>query len=150
MTDPRPKRRWFQYSLRTLLLLVLLVSLPLSWLATKIQQKKAERRAVAEIERLGGEVEYDYEWGIAPLPPGATWEVSRPGPAWVRKLLGDDFFSDVVCVMCGFNDELTDDGLEHLKDLTQLQRLNLCGTNITDAGYEKLKQALPDCRILHY
>ena len=31
MTTPKPKRRWFQYSLRTLLVLMLLVGVGMSW-----------------------------------------------------------------------------------------------------------------------
>jgi hypothetical protein len=38
-------------------------------------------------------------------------------------------------------------GLEHLKGLSQLKRLGLTGTNVTDAGVEKLRQALPKCKI---
>ena len=39
-----------------------------------------------------------------------------------------------------FNDtQITDAGLEHLKDLTNLNRLNLDYTQVTDAGLEHLK-----------
>jgi len=41
----------------------------------------------------------------------------------------------------------TDAGLEHLKGLTQLEQLWLDGTQVTDAGVEKLNQALPKCNF---
>ena len=42
---------------------------------------------------------------------------------------------------------ITDAGLVHLKGLTNLEGLLLIGTQVTDAGVAKLKEALPDCRI---
>jgi hypothetical protein len=44
------------------------------------------------------------------------------------------------------NREGADAGLVHLKELTELKSLSL-GTQVTDAGVEKLKQALPKCKI---
>lgn len=81
---PRPRRRWFQYSLRALLVLVFLVSLPLSWFSARLQQQQT----VEVIERLGGSVAYDYHWKGE----------STPGPEWARDLLGSYFFADVGAV----------------------------------------------------
>ncbi|MGA2253584.1 MAG: hypothetical protein ABSG53_02900, partial [Thermoguttaceae bacterium] len=51
--------RWpFQFSIRSLLLLVVAVAVPFSWLAVEIQQAKREREAVVGIEELGGHVTY--------------------------------------------------------------------------------------------
>jgi hypothetical protein len=91
----RPKRRWFQYSLCTLLVLVTVASLPCSWLAVKIRQKETERQAVEAIKKMGGIVLYDYQ--IREL--GDAREIVAPGPAWVLKLLGDDSFSDAAFVV---------------------------------------------------
>jgi heme/copper-type cytochrome/quinol oxidase subunit 2 len=46
--------RWYQYSLRSLLVLVTLCSLPCSWLGIKVQQAKRQQGAVRAIEELGG------------------------------------------------------------------------------------------------
>jgi hypothetical protein len=40
MDAPKPKLRWFQYRLRTLLVVVTLFAIPCSWLAVKRQQAK--------------------------------------------------------------------------------------------------------------
>ena len=49
--------------------------------------------------------------------------------------------------LCLSDTQVTDAGLEYLKELTQLQQLDLDGTQVTDAGVTKLQQALPNCEI---
>jgi len=146
-------RHRFQYSLRTLLVVVLLASIGLSWFTVKMHQANKQAEVVAAILDAGGEVAYDYQEG------------PRKGigpPAWLRKLLGDDFFGDVVAVAAWkphFGDaelrqlksltELeqlflrktwaTDGGLEHISGLTKLRALSLAGTQVTDAGLKHIK-----------
>jgi hypothetical protein len=43
--------------------------------------------------------------------------------------------------------QITDAGLVHLKELTNLQDLNLIETPITDSGVAELQKALPNCLI---
>ena len=43
---------------------------------------------------------------------------------------------------------LTDDGLRYLEDFTELRKLDLTGTRVTQAGVESLQRALPDTEIL--
>ena len=43
------KPRWFQFSLRALLLFVLLVSIGMSWLAVKLQRARQQRETVEEV-----------------------------------------------------------------------------------------------------
>jgi hypothetical protein len=43
--------------------------------------------------------------------------------------------------------QVTDAGLEHLKGLTVLQRLDLRGTKVTPAGVEQLKKSLPNVEV---
>jgi hypothetical protein len=44
---------------------------------------------------------------------------------------------------------ITDAGLAHLRGLTKLQRLSLGGTEVTEAGMNELKRALPGLTIRH-
>ena len=81
-----------------------------------------------------------------------------PGPAWLRRVLGDDFFATVIgaCVttladmkhvgelsklrsLGAFGVPITDADLERVGELSQLKSLNLSFTNITDAGLKNLK-----------
>jgi hypothetical protein len=46
------------------------------------------------------------------------------------------------------NTQVTGIGLEHLRGLTNLQNLVLTETNVTKVSVERLKKALPACRIV--
>ena len=43
---------------------------------------------------------------------------------------------------------MTDTGLAHLKGLSNLQWLNLVGTQVTDEGVRDLRRALPNCKAI--
>ena len=122
MTTPKPKLRWFQYRLRTLLIVVTLCAIPFAWVAAKWLQLKREQEAARAFETLGGLV---------------NW--SKPsGPVWLRDLIGDDLFTHIELLYL-FGTEVTDTGLENIKGLGELQTLNLWATKITDTGLENLK-----------
>jgi len=44
--------------------------------------------------------------------------------------------------------QITDAGLVHLKDLTNLEYLDLRETPITDSGVAELQKAVPNCEII--
>jgi hypothetical protein len=87
---------------------------------------------------------YDYQGHWSPVLPQGP-QPSRP--KWLRKLLGDDFFTNVSSV--GFCDgAVIDDDLGRiLEGLTHLRVLSLVQTKVTDAGLTHLRQ-LPDLRHL--
>lgn len=63
MSDPRPakpKLRWYQFSLRSLLIAILMLGVFFGWLGGKVQRIRSERNAVAEIQSIGGIVYYGY------------------------------------------------------------------------------------------
>jgi hypothetical protein len=131
---PAPQRRRFQYSLRTLLLLVLLASLGMSWFAVKIHRARAQRAAVIAIKKLGGSVRYDYQMAL-----GATqW------PQWLHHLFGDDIFGTVLYVDLSAP-QITDDAIEALKGfpsprrLFQLNTLHLGSARFTDDAIARLQ-----------
>ena len=85
--------RWrFQFSIRSLLVLPVIVAILGSWLAVERKQATQQRDAVAAIRELGGHVMYDYQ----DRAEREEHDPDPPGPAWARKLLGVDFFADVV------------------------------------------------------
>jgi len=158
----KPRRRWFRFSLRTMLVFVTLAGCALGWLGAKLREARRQQVAAAAIRSLGGEVEYDYEFdSLGNYTPNAT----PPGSAWLHALFGDDFFRKAqkvsVQVRSGSfatvaelqqlsglttlkwldlsNSYATDARLEHIKGLTQLESLDLHDIYISDAGLKHLK-----------
>jgi hypothetical protein len=148
-------RRRPKFSIRSLLVLVVVAAVPCWWFGMKMRQAERQREAVQAIQEVGGGVSYDYQHTSMMGHP--------PGPAWLRRLLGDDFFADVRSVyflnVGDVGDEslqhleslrnlrllsldrtqVSDDGLEHLRGMNNLEQLNLSNTRITDAGLQHLK-----------
>lgn len=90
--------RFLRFRLRTLMVVVTLCCLYLGLVVRKAEQQK---EAVAWIKQSIGssaEIVYDYE-----LTGTATRNIAaiRPGPDWLRKLIGIDYFADVVSVRFG-------------------------------------------------
>ncbi len=122
MTDPkRKRRRWYQYRLRTLLVAMVLVSIPCSWLAVKLNHARRQREVVEAIIKSGGSV-------------GDARPV--PGLGWLQGLLSDDSLQSFASVE--INGEITDATFEHLRALTSMRVLRLDHSNVTDAGLEQL------------
>lgn len=120
------KRRWLQFSLRTLLVAMAVFAV---WLGFKSARARRQRAAVDRILELGGIVMYDYEYEEGAKPPA---------PDWLRQLLGDEYFLTVEGVALGTR-HLTDDDMEHFEALTELRVLRLPEGRMTDAGLAKLK-----------
>jgi hypothetical protein len=125
-TTPKPRRRWLQFSLRTLLVVVLICSAPCGWFAYKVKQAREEWAAVESVQNLGGWIR------TSPDPP-------RPVPAWLCGILGHGFASNIIDVHLGSS--ATVDWLQHLKKLPHLECLDLNGTAITDEGLAYLKDS---------
>jgi hypothetical protein len=151
MTAPKSVLRWSQL---TPLVLMLLASIGLSWVAVRSQQSRRQRELATKIDELGGH---------------AGWH--RPMPLWVQGVLGEDFLGSVQWVefintpaddaslecLEGLSQlewltlqgpQVTDADLERLQRLTQLRVLQLKDTRVTEAGVMHLQQALPSCEII--
>ena len=66
-TEPQPvppvhKLRWYQFSLRSLMIFVLVGGVLLGWAGAFYRRVHAQRRAVSRVLGLGGHVGYDYEF----------------------------------------------------------------------------------------
>jgi hypothetical protein len=128
-TTPKPRRRWLQYSLRTLMVLMLVFGCGLGWLVSKIKLVREQTEAVKAIGELGGRVEYE----------PASGGMARTAVTWVGKLLREDWSMDVRAVFYFGSTQVTDAGLSHLRGLTQLQELHLGSTRVTDVGLEHVQ-----------
>jgi hypothetical protein len=112
---PAPKRRWYQYRLRTLFVLTAVLAL---WLGHVTNSARQQRKAVEALAALQAEVYYDDEMGEDGLPgpgpfagsvltfdamcTGRDWtriaDAKPRGPQWLRDWVGEDYFRTVVAV----------------------------------------------------
>ena len=122
LTSFKPKRRWMQVSLRTLLVVVTLICVALSlWVVPAERQ----RRTVAAIEAMGGWVDYV---PFLVLVEGSGVSDPRASEAFpvtlLRRWLPTDYFDEVLQVHFR-NARLTDVGVARLRGLTSLQTVTL-------------------------
>ena len=85
---PKPKRHWYQYSLRGLFLATTLVAVFCSLFACQIQRAECQKRYIQAIENRGGRVYYDYQSDGEKV----NWRVDSREPQFLRRWLGNDFF----------------------------------------------------------
>jgi hypothetical protein len=150
--------RWrFQFSIRSLLVLVVVIAVPCSWMAAEMKKAREQAEAINKLDAI-------VIYGDA----GDSSATAAPprGTVWLRTLLGNEFFYDAVRVDLNSDtrmdrlkelaqlhililsgDDVTDAGLQHLEGLTQVRKLALVGTKVTNEGVKKLQRALPNCEI---
>jgi hypothetical protein len=123
----RQKRRWLQFSLSALLSLFTLTAIFLGAIVNRAEQ---QRRAVAAVQHLGGDVAF------AQVGDG----ISGWTPEWFRSWANDEYFQPVTMISLMSVPEVRDADLTHLKGLTELQRLWLKDTKVSDGGLVHLKR----------
>lgn len=124
LTKLKPKRRWLQVSLRTVLMLVTLLCVALSLWVVPLERR---RRAVEAIEALGGTVILNSET-----------RNDSSADAFLQRWLPQLYVDEVEYVLLD-GPEITDAGLADLQGLTGLLGLSLDNTRVTDAGLLRLQ-----------
>ena len=174
---PTPKRRWFQFSLRTLLVVVTLICVgPGGYLVYEQRLAKREEDAVKTLSRSPANQLYTRpHWlrtllarrtaghvvGIG-LRSRETQDSDLPPLAELSELVWLDLTDTKVTDqglmhLTGLTrlerlrldeTQVTNKGLVHLAKLKRLTTLNLYRTQVTDEGVKKLQAALPDLEII--
>jgi hypothetical protein len=112
----RPWRRYLRFSVRTFIVVVLVVGGWLGWIA---RTARIQREEVAAITRGGGMVEYDYGFTcdklLLPEQPGALDRLFNA--------IGVDYFSNATVVYIGML--CTEEKMSHVTKLTALSSLSL-------------------------
>ena len=149
----RPWRRYLRFSVRALIVVVVVIGCCVGWLARGV---RIQREAVAAIRKNSGDVWYDWEWRNGRfIRGGKPW-----APRWLVDFMGIDYFGHVVWVSLpnttsstmervGRLDRLRqlsilkspniDADLAHLRGLTELTELNLGCSDSTLPNLVRLK-----------
>jgi hypothetical protein len=135
------KRRWYQCSLPTLVVLVPVLAVELTLLGLRlgrVREIQNRERIQEALLRAGGGLNDEYQL------EGRLWQWAR-----VRNDAGLEYVESVpqLQILDLTDSRVTDAGMKHLKKLVHLERLFLDGTDVTDAGLEHLK-GLAELRIL--
>lgn len=155
--SPR-KPRGLRFSLRTLLILMLVLGAFFGWFGKIAIQARRQQKIVGMIREMGGQAAYRRPGkpGFFSGPPRAPWPL--------RDIFGDAAFYEVECIdfrkdvsdsdlakvaeldhlefVIAHGREITDVGLAHLARLPKLTGLNLSQTTITKEGVEQLSRAI--------
>jgi hypothetical protein len=118
-TPKRPRLRWYQYSLRSMMLFTLLWALACSWLANTIKNQQRQYDAAKALKKAGWSVSYNQ--------------------TWLGKILRRESLVNVTSARCFSQDKITDADLVRLQDLRELESLEIKDTAITDAGLVHLR-----------
>jgi len=173
----KPKRRWFQFSLRTLFVVMTVFAV---WLGLRVHEGRKQQRAIAVIEELSGRYFYyydadpHYQTSMAMMLMVSTGEppAGTVRPQWLRRWVPDEYLADIVWVNVGYRratdehlraigalkslrrldltqTDVTDEGLQHLYGCKRLEEVYLVNSEVTEQGVGELQEALPNCKI-HY
>jgi Leucine-rich repeat (LRR) protein len=121
----KTKRRWFRFSLRTLLVLMTVLAV---WLGMSVKKYRDHRAAITAIKQLNG------SFSLNPIEPG-----------WRQRFVSDErYFWDPVAVRFSPRFPISDHELRSIIQpmlmFENLTYLNLNGSHISDAG---IKHILP-------
>ena len=125
------RRTWLQFSLRTLLAVMLAACLLMAWVAHKRNEAAEQRKAYQLILDRHGASNFG--------PESAR-------PPWLQWILGEDVAGTGGCIEF-YGPEVSDADLATLTSLCQIRRLSLNHTQVTDRGLVHL-QKLPHLRYL--
>jgi hypothetical protein len=151
--------RWrFQFGVRSLLVFLLALSVPLGWFAWEMDKARRQREAVEMLTTLHADVFYDYDLcederfafslGQAYyLFTGRHWphylDAEPQGPKWLRDWVGDDYFRTVVAVELEGDEarNVTANHVQQIGALRNLTRLSLDDANrLTDSDLAPLRR----------
>lgn len=143
-TATQSKHRWYRFSIRALLLLVLLLSLPLAYFSNWIAAKRREIDVAQRFEGDRGHLLYARDWS----EPVIQEQLERIFPrdylysAWRLKLadatdarLPEFRHFRQLAYLDLSHSKITDAGLLPLRSLRSLQVLELNHTEIGDQGF---------------
>jgi hypothetical protein len=132
---PHPWRRFLRFSVRGLIVLVLVIGAALGWI---IREAHVQRDAAAAISRACGSVSYSFGSRDGSVLSRLILSCLQPDARqWAVDAIGIDYFANVDMVV--FPRGCTDKELVFLAPFARLYGLNVRESSVTDAGLVHLK-----------
>ena len=177
-SNSKSTRRWFQFSVRSLLIVLTICAASLGWYLHRWrEQQNEQRKASAAVRALGGSAQSSFS-SSSPVSMILERHNAENGFTLNEKQVSDDdlrifesarltrslyLFKNKITdrglahlknlpylqVLDLRRNEITDDGLVHLENLQALEELYLINTKVTPAGIARLQQKLPNCKIAY-
>jgi len=121
----------FQFSLRSLLVFMLLMGVILGWTGKKVLSIRKQRSVLAELEKVGGE-------GYSKFGNVNSLFFLSGNSLTDKEMIQLEEFCELESIHV-FQSDITDVGLIHLQGLTYLKTLVLSDTSVTNDGLVYLK-----------
>jgi hypothetical protein len=145
------RRRWLQFSLRGF---IVILTIGCVLLGRKAERARTQQDAIKRIEAIGGFVHYAWQQEIRVMTINGrptVPEETQPGPAWLRQLIGDDFFQDVEGIYFVDHTDTASEQrilglIEVFKRMPGLRFIEFWEWPQQETQSE-LEEALPDCEI---
>lgn len=155
----------FQLSLKAILMVFLVVSLPLGWVGFRIGQLRAQAAVVRKLNEH--QPQLNYQFGNLRFVDFGNADPQKFDPSVLKHLkelprlsylgLGgmpvtDDVLAHLETMKLTWLDlsgtRITDAGLVYLEDLSQLKFVDVSRTRVTDQGAKRLAGKRPDLQVL--
>lgn len=141
MYSTTPRRRWTQFNTRTLFLLITAAAVFCGWQANRARR---QREVLAAIKAAGGGAAYAHQDTL----PGGYSSDPPPVPAWLRRVIGDEYFQEVVFVNL-MEAKISDELLQQVARLSTIRELMLGNAQLKDAHLRYIAQ-LPNLRWITF
>ena len=149
----KPRRCWLRFRLRTLLIVVTVLAVPLGWVGWRLGQVRREQAAIAWVEEMGGHVDFR-----SLIEENSWWE--ELADKWFGGTVRFVFLEDTQVSDLSPLAELKSlrfidlrntqvSNLSPLVELKSLELLWLRNTPVSEEQVQELRQALPNCTISH-
>ncbi|MCE9548389.1 MAG: leucine-rich repeat domain-containing protein [Planctomycetia bacterium] len=138
----KPPRRWFRYSLRSLLIFTTFAAAGLGYLGYEARRAQRQRHVAERLNRLGGACFYE---------PRVFWNTVGDMPQWIQPLA--DRYPNLVCDLtsltmrfhcsenekpyCGENEKPSDEELKWLAECSTLKHVFIHGDCVSDVWLDR-------------
>jgi hypothetical protein len=134
---PRGRRYWLRFSLRSFLVMVVVIGFGAAWLGSVMQRVRQQRQIVAQLKAHRAEVAYDYQCREA--------SADSPGPWILRRIFGDDAFAHVEWIW--LKKQALPADFKLLADLPKLKEVSVDGPRTNDELAAIVR--LPDLKLYY-